>query len=172
MGHGASAATYEIYAGIVIFTCILNPTYVGFFYFSTLPDSMKKIIAIIILLFSSVILAQESTLQEDAEQLVKLTFDISDKHQTKYMLTRGVSEDNREAFKQEYDAAIKVYIAECAKFYKEKYTHTEIKEMIQFYETPVGKKMAKDGRKLLGGEFPKDKEWNMEIYALKDRKKS
>jgi uncharacterized protein len=124
-----------------------------------------------IFLFSAFIgTAQETTLKEDAKQLVLLTFDTSEKKQIKYSLNSTLDDDKKESFKKEYDAAINAYVEECSNFYIANYTHEEIKEMLKFYQTPVGQKIAKDSRKLLEGSFPLGKEWDMQLYNLKDKK--
>jgi hypothetical protein len=114
--------------------------------------------------------AQEGTLKEDAKKLVQLTFDMSQKKQVKYAYSSSLPDEKKETFKQEYDAAINAYVEECSNFYIANYTHEEIKEMIKFYETPVGQKIAKDSRKLLEGSFPQGKEWDMQLYGLKEKK--
>jgi len=132
---------------------------------------MKKAITLFVLLGSFLSFGQEKTIHEDAKELVKLTFDMTDKNQMKYMLSSNMEDDKREAFRKEIDVAMDLYITEASNFYIAKYTHEEIKEMLRFYETPVGKKIAKDSRKLLDGSFPKGKEWDMQIYSLKEKKK-
>jgi hypothetical protein len=131
---------------------------------------MKFKILFILLFASFSGTAQETTLKEDAKQLVLLTFDTSEKKQIKYSLSVSIDNEKKENFKNEYDAAINAYVEECSKFYIVNYTHDEVKEMLKFYQTPVGQKIAKDSRKLLEGSFPIGKEWDMQLYDLKDKK--
>lgn len=130
---------------------------------------MRGIISILLILFSLGALAQESSIKDDAKALVLLTFDTSQMKQMKFSIATTVEKEQKEAFKNEMDVAINAFVEECSKFYIANYTHEEIKELVKFFETPVGKKMAKDHRKLLEGSFPMGKEWDMQIYQLKKK---
>ena len=53
-----------------------------------------------------------------------------------------IPEDKQTAFLVEFDALIAKANESTAKIYMEEYTKEDIKAMLAFYESPVGKKMA------------------------------
>ena len=53
-----------------------------------------------------------------------------------------IPEDKQAAFLVEFDAIIAKVYDGTAKIYMEEYTKDDIKAMLAFYESPVGKKMA------------------------------
>jgi hypothetical protein len=53
-----------------------------------------------------------------------------------------ISDENKEAFSKEFDATIPKLYEKLAEVYMEIYTHQDIKDLIAFYNSPIGKKMS------------------------------
>ncbi|MCF6308796.1 MAG: DUF2059 domain-containing protein [Flavobacteriaceae bacterium] len=107
---------------------------------------MKKIILTSTFLFMAIMIkAQEKdTFTTDCEELTAIlsetTFDPLIK-----LYAEKVQDDRLEAFTKAFREILTVYINELAIIYKEEFTHSEIKDMLSFYTTPTGKKLAEKG---------------------------
>ena len=53
-----------------------------------------------------------------------------------------IPEENKEVFNEELNATFPDLYMTMAKIYIEEFTHEEILALLEFYETPVGKKLA------------------------------
>lgn len=61
-----------------------------------------------------------------------------------------IPEDKQAAFLVEFDALMPKVYETTAKIYMEEYTKEDIKAMLAFYESPVGKKMAEKAEVIAG----------------------
>ncbi len=128
---------------------------------------MKKILVIALVLISSVTFAQQtdSAFQKDAEKLIAIvsggTFDVM-LNQLKGL----VPEDKKEAFLGEVKETLPALYGKMAKIYMEEFTHSEIKELLKFYETPVGKKMAEKTGILTQKGMLAGQEWGLGLQSI------
>lgn len=104
---------------------------------------MKKIILLVLLLsISHFSFGQEDAFKNDAVKYLTL----SGQKQTFQMLTKdiinNIPEEKKLSFQLELDKAIDDLMGKMAEKYKEEFTHKEIKELIKFYESKAGKKLA------------------------------
>ncbi len=128
---------------------------------------MKKIIVIALVLVSSMTFAQQkdSAFQKDAEKLVSIvsegTFDMMI-NQFKSLVTG----EKQEAFIKEIKGTLPSLASKMAKIYMEEFTHSEIKELLKFYETPVGKKLAKKTGVLAQKGMKAGQEWGFGLQEI------
>lgn len=104
---------------------------------------MKKISLIIALFIGGVMFAQNgemSAYQKDALKLVKINGEGAFEGAFK-QVTQMLPEDKRENFLKEVKVLMEEVYLETSKLQMEHFSHEEIKEILAFYETPVGKKM-------------------------------
>lgn len=103
---------------------------------------MKKILLVTVLLVSQLTWAQKDQFKEDI-----ITFlNISGQKETFKILTQDIiyslPENKHEAFKIALDKSIDELISNMANNYKEEFTHAEIKDLLKFYNSKTGKKLA------------------------------
>jgi hypothetical protein len=72
----------------------------------------------------------------------------------------------REAFSMEFDATLPALYDEIAKIYMEVYTHEDVKQMLKFYESPIGKKMADSLGEITKKSTVAGQEWGMELQSV------
>ncbi|MGM0634851.1 MAG: DUF2059 domain-containing protein [Bacteroidota bacterium] len=102
---------------------------------------MKKVILILSLLIASYGFAQEnSAFKKDAEKLVEIN-SMGQFEAAIDPLVKMIPEENKEAFMKEIDSVFDEMKAEMVTLQMEYFTHKEIKEILKFYDTKVGKKM-------------------------------
>lgn len=102
---------------------------------------MKKLVFV----FAFALASQFGFSQEDFKADVMKVIEMSGSNATmdaaKAQVLAMVPSDKQAEFTKEFDAIIKSISEQQAKNFMEVYTHDDVKEMIKFYESPVGKKM-------------------------------
>lgn len=133
---------------------------------------MEKIFLSGILLFSFLFTsAQDASFQVDVSKLVKITVDTKDMSLMRSALSVRLKAKEKEGFNKDYDIIVSEFIGDVEKYYMEKYTHDEIKQLLAFYETSVGKKFLSDKRLLVEDDFPDEYPLGMEIYKMKKKER-
>lgn len=128
---------------------------------------MKKFIfTLSFLAFSLASFAQQpETFEAKAVKLIKMTagqqFDIMTEP-----IVEMVPEKNREAFKKELAASTEGLYKKMAVVYTESFTEKEIDEILEFYATPVGKKMVAITPELTKKGMEIGQAWGMELQPL------
>ncbi|HRG19024.1 MAG TPA: DUF2059 domain-containing protein [Flavobacterium lutivivi] len=104
---------------------------------------MKKIILTAVFAFATYSgFAQDETLKKDVLKVIELSGSGGQMAAAKKQLLGMIPKEKQAAFIIEFDALMpKIYDAS-AKVYMEEFTKEDIKAMLAFYESPVGKKMA------------------------------
>lgn len=130
----------------------------------------RVLIILILLLFSNISMAQTELLKADIIKLVNTTFDTENFKIVSDVILYDKNVQIKENLEKDFKKAKEVFYEEFVTYYSSKYTHDEIKQMLTFYETPVGKKIAGDLLLLSTNSFPKDKEWENQLEAIKVKK--
>ncbi|MUV02594.1 DUF2059 domain-containing protein [Flavobacterium rakeshii] len=108
---------------------------------------MKKILYTVLLLSVTLFAeAQDNDFKKDVKQLIKLMGVPEQVEYTREDEILSVSPENEEIFTKQLDSLLLVYNEKVELHFLEKYTHDEVKEIIRFYETPLGKKLTKENR--------------------------
>lgn len=127
---------------------------------------------IMLFLLASLCLHAQDYDKEALRKLALMTIDVKDENEHRDMLASfSVVPEKKEDFKKEYDAGIETFVVRLEEYYKSNYTPAEVLQLVVFYETPTGKKIAKDCQLLIDGSFPKGKEWDMQLYEMKKKDK-
>lgn len=104
---------------------------------------MKKIIIALALLLVTGITAQEKTaFEKDTYKFVKNTMKPIFSATVEQMASM-VKSENKDAFIKDVEATYPKLFDVMTKIYMEEFTHKDIKSIIAFYDTSVGKKMVK-----------------------------
>jgi hypothetical protein len=106
---------------------------------------MKKTVMLIALFVGFMGFSQEKDeYREDAVKLVKLQSGDQMMAILGPVVDRMVPEENKEAFTKEVQASLEKLYPSLATIYMESFTHEEINKMLEFYNSPIGKKMLKE----------------------------
>lgn len=107
---------------------------------------MKKLLVAIAFLAVSQISVAQDAARADVKKLIEMTGANSQIDVAKKQILGMIPEAKQAEFLKEFDASLVGYYAKFEDFYVKEFTPAEVKEMIKFYETPVGKKIkAKAG---------------------------
>ena len=75
-------------------------------------------------------------------------------------------ESNRANFKKEFEATLPSLYDKMAEVYMKHFTHDDLKKMIEFYNSPVGKKIQEKTPILIKEQGPATQEWQMQLQGI------
>ena len=143
-----------------------------FFYISLYLIRMKKLVFVLLVFLPFVMNAQDNY---DKETLRKLALMMADTDQMETRKTTLSSHmilpEKKDDFIKAYDEGVNQMLTDCESFFRMNYTPSEVKELLAFYETPAGKKLAEDTKRLISGYFPKWKEWRLQLHEMDKKEK-
>ncbi len=103
---------------------------------------MKKIMLCLFLsLVFQINYAQDQKFKQDALKLIEISGATNQMKLLKNQIIKYVSKDKQKVFLKDFDDSLPQLYEDYANTYMKIYTHDDIKAMIQFYESPVGKKI-------------------------------
>lgn len=129
---------------------------------------MKKVLLLVAFVcFSVTMNAQEENeaFKADAQKLVKI---VSESAFTPVLdqFSSMVSEDQKEALIADIKATLPELYAAIAVIYMEEFSHDEIKEILAFYETPIGLKLAAKTGALSQKGMVAGQSWGMKLQGI------
>jgi hypothetical protein len=127
---------------------------------------MKKIV----LTFVMILICQFSFAQGDFKGDTKKYMELSGQMKTFQLLSKEIAldvEDNkRPDFEKELGATMLVLVDKMAEMYMTEFTHDDVKKLIQFYESPIGKKLSEKNDVLLEKGQKVAEEWLVGLQGL------
>ncbi len=127
---------------------------------------IKKIVILVaIICFSFTAKAQDEAFTNDTAKLVEI---ISENAFKPYVaqFTAMIPAENQGAFKEELLASFPDLYNAMAVIYMDTFTHEEIKELLAFYATPIGKKMADKSGELAQKGMVAGQSWGMKVQEI------
>ena len=149
-----------------------------FWFFQILPYFYKKIskhkktkMKKIILTFALVLIAQIGFSQDDAFKkdilkVIELSGSANSMKAAKDQILKMVPQDKQAAFIIEFDSTLPSLYDKLAVIYMETYTKEDIKAMIAFYESPVGKKINEKSGELFEKSQAAGQEWGEGLQGM------
>lgn len=127
---------------------------------------MKKLLIVLaIVCISFNVNAQSDEFASDTQNLVEtISKDAFEPYIAQFVAM--VPAEKQEGFKEELMGTMPELYAAMATIYMEEFTHQEIKELIAFYETPVGKKMAEKSGELAQKGMTAGQAWGMKVQEI------
>jgi hypothetical protein len=128
---------------------------------------MKKLFLIGAFLIAFTTQAQETTdYKSETIEFIKLTGAASAFENAIEQLGIGVSDANKEAYTKEALATMDGLYEKFADLYMQEFTQDEIKDLIVFYHTDLGKKLAEKQLGLTQKAMMFGQTWGMEVQAI------
>ncbi|RZJ59840.1 MAG: DUF2059 domain-containing protein [Flavobacterium sp.] len=128
---------------------------------------MKKlIVTALFLLVANLGMAQAQAFKDDVQKLLRLSGASSQVDVAKKQIITMIPAAKQEAFLKDFNASLTPLFEAQEKFYMAEFTHDDVKKMITFYETPVGKKMAEKSSKLTEATMPVIQQWSMSLQEI------
>jgi hypothetical protein len=128
---------------------------------------MKKIIlAVAFILATQFVVAQDAAFKADVMKVIKISGATAQMDSAKKQIMAMVPEAKQAEFSKDFEATMPVFYDKVAAIYMKEYTHADVKEMIKFYESPVGKKMAEKAGVLFEQSMLAGQEWGAGLQEL------
>ncbi len=128
---------------------------------------MKNILLVLALVFSISIQAQDnSEFKTETIEFIKLTGATKAFEDVIDQIGGMVSQANKEAYKTEAKGTLTGLYDKLADLYMREFTQSEIKEMVKFYRTDVGKKLASKQLLLAQSAMMMGQSWGAEVQAI------
>ena len=128
---------------------------------------MKKILlALAFVLTTQFVAAQDAAFKADVMKVIKSSGATAQMDVAKKQIMAMVPEAKHAEFSKDFDASMPALYDKLAAIYMKEYTHAEVKEMIKFYESPVGKKIAEKAGILFEQSMLAGQEWGAGLQEL------
>ncbi len=130
---------------------------------------MKKIflVCLFTLVLSTQIQAQENSgFKKETIEFIKLTGSGAAFDNAIAQIGAMVSEANKEAYQKEANATLDGLYNKLADLYMEEFTQSEIKELVAFYNTDLGKKLEEKQLSLTQKGMMLGQSWGMELQGI------
>lgn len=127
---------------------------------------MKKFLLIIAVALMSPVAIAQDTFKADVQKVLLMTGSAAQADIAKAQIVAMIPEAKKAAFTKEFDALVPEYLAFLEKFYMDNFTHDEVKQMIKFYESPVGKKLTTNAAGLADATTKAAQDWAPKLQNL------
>jgi hypothetical protein len=118
------------------------------------------------MLVAQMSIAQDAGFKADVLKLISISGADGAMKVAKLQILNIIPEDKKENFSKEFDASLPSMYEKMSKVYMEIYTPEDIKGMIVFYESPVGKKMSDKTGELTQKTMQVGQEWGKELLGI------
>ncbi len=128
---------------------------------------MKKLLLVSMFLVAVATQAQEaSDFKTETIEFIKLTGAGAAFDNAISQIGLNVPEANKEAYTKEASATLEGLYGKIADLYMEEFTQSEIKELVAFYHTDLGKKLATKQLGLTQRAMAFGQSWGMEVGQI------
>lgn len=127
---------------------------------------MKKIILTIVVLCIAQLGMAQDAFKQDVLKVLKASGSTAQMKLAKEQIIGNIAEEKKADFSKDFDASLPALYDEMAKAYMEIYTHEDVKEMLKFYNSPVGKKMTEKAEELYSKNLQAAQEWGASLQGL------
>jgi uncharacterized protein len=128
---------------------------------------MKKILLVGMFMVAIATNAQDtSDFKNETIEFLKLTGAGAAFENAIAQIGAGVSQENKEAYTNEAKGTLDGLYSKMADLYMEEFTQDEIKELVAFYNTDLGKKLAEKQLALTQKAMMFGQSWGMEVSGI------
>lgn len=128
---------------------------------------MKKlIVTFALVLLSQIGFSQDETFKKDVLKVIEMSGAANQMKSAKTQILQMVPKEKQAAFILDFDATMPALYDKIAAIYMETYTKEDIKAMMAFYDSPVGRKINEKAGNILEKTQAAGKEWSEELQGL------
>ncbi len=128
---------------------------------------MKKLVLVFVLVFTISITAQEDEVyKSETIEFLKLTGATKVFDGAIDQIGNMVSAENKEAYKKEAVGTLDALYEEMAELYMGEFTRDEIQELLKFYKSDIGKKLAEKQLTLTQKGMKMGQSWGMKVQGI------
>lgn len=128
---------------------------------------MKKLIlTFALVLLSQIGFSQDEAFKKDVLKVIEMSGAANQMKSAKTQILQMVPKEKQAAFILDFDATMPALYDKIAAIYMETYTKEDIKAMMAFYDSPVGRKINEKAGNILEKTQAAGKEWSEELQGL------
>lgn len=127
---------------------------------------MKKIILTIALIAVTQISFAQDAFKNDVKKLIEVSGGMAQIDVAKKQILPMIPEGKQAEFLKEFDATMPSYFQKFYDFYQKEYTHDDVKAMLKFYESPVGKKINSKAGPMAEMTINAAQTWGTELQGI------
>lgn len=128
---------------------------------------MKKVLlAVVFMLVAQLSMAQDAAFKTDVIKLLELSGANAQYEVALSQIVKNAPAEKQAAFKKDLMESLKPLTAKIADIYMAEFTHDDVKQMIKYYESPVGKKAASKAGILMEKGQEAGMEWAQGLQEL------
>jgi hypothetical protein len=129
---------------------------------------MKKLIlAFAFLLVANLGMAQaKDAFKTDVLKMIQLTGSAGQMKMAKDQILKMIPQEKHAAFLVEFETTLPSLYDKMADVMMTEYTHDDVKAILKFYDTPVGKKMTEKAGVLAEKNMAASQEWAMGLQGM------
>lgn len=128
---------------------------------------MKKLVLVFVLVFTISITAQEDEVyKSETIEFLKLTGATKVFDGAIDQIGNMVSAENKDAYKKEAVGTLDALYEEMAELYMGEFTRDEIQELLKFYKSDIGKKLAEKQLTLTQKGMMMGQSWGMKVQGI------
>lgn len=128
---------------------------------------MKKVlVTLMFILVAQLSVAQDAAFKADVMKVITMSGSDAQMKMAKKQILSMIPEAKQAGFLVEFDASMPALYDKIAKVYMETYTPEDVKAMIKFYESPVGKKISDKAGDIAEKSQEAGKEWAQGLQAM------
>ena len=126
----------------------------------------KIVITIAFMLVAHLSFAQDATFKADVLKVIEQSGGTGPMQVAKEQIMQNVPLTKRADFSKDFDASLPSLLDKIAAVYMEIYTHDEVKQMMKFYDSPIGKKISSSSGILYKKSTEAGQEWGVELQSI------
>ena len=128
---------------------------------------MKKILlALVFACATQVTFAQDDAFKKDVLKVIELSGSAAQMKVAKEQILKMIPADKQAAFLVEFEASLPGLYDKLAKVYMDAYTKEDIKAMLAFYDSPVGKKITAKSDEITSKSQAAAQEWGQSLQPM------
>lgn len=128
---------------------------------------MKKVLLAVAFMFvAQFAMAQDAAFKADALKLLNISGATTQFELAVGQIVKNVPAEKQADFKKDLSESLKGLIDKIADVYMVEFTHDDVKQMIKYYESPIGKKQASKTAVLFEKGQQAGQEWAMGLQSI------
>jgi len=126
----------------------------------------KSLLIFALILVAPFVNAQDAAFKSDVLKVITMSGSDAQMKIVKKQILTMIPAAKQSDFLKEFDATLPSLYDKLAAVYMETYTHDDIKEMIKFYQSPVGLKMQSKLTEFTEKNLSAAKVWGQDLAAI------
>lgn len=127
---------------------------------------MKKLFFTLVVVLTAQLGTAQSTFKDDVIKFLQISGSNAQMDVAKKQILGMIPEAKHAEFNKEFDATMPSFYDKVAEVYMKEYTHDDLKQMIKFYESPIGKKISTKAGTIYEQSMLVGQEWGMELQGI------